>query len=109
MEVMLSSNNRERPQVTNSDPSPPHCLLLGHTNLFRVLRSNLGDTCSVRTIHGANVDQLRTWVSEKLDTTPTECEICCDVDDILEELPSENILDNLASVTSDFKEKNCDM
>ena len=63
----------------------------------------------MRTIHGANIDLLRSWIAEKLDRTPTECVIYCGLNDIIEELPSENILDNLGSLISDLKEKNCEM
>lgn len=54
-------------------PTPPHCLLLGDTNFRRVIRSDLDENCSVKTISKANMDLLRSWASEKLQTIPSEC------------------------------------
>ncbi|KAK3880647.1 hypothetical protein Pcinc_014890 [Petrolisthes cinctipes] len=51
LEQKLCPNSREQPQAPNNNQLPPHCLLLGDINLRRVLRSDLGENCSVRTIH----------------------------------------------------------
>ncbi|KAK3883022.1 hypothetical protein Pcinc_012629 [Petrolisthes cinctipes] len=48
LEQKLCPNSREQPQAPNNNPLPPHCLLLlGDINLRRVLRSDLGENCSV--------------------------------------------------------------
>ncbi|KAK3889699.1 hypothetical protein Pcinc_006265 [Petrolisthes cinctipes] len=109
LEQKLCPNSREQPQAPNNNPLPPHCLLLGDINLRRVLRSDLDENCSVRTIHGSNFDLLRSWISEKLNWTPTECVIYSGIHDIIDESPSENILDNLGSLISDLKDKNYEM
>lgn len=73
-----------------------YCFLLRDNNLRRALRSDLGDNSSVKTIYGFNFDLLRSWLTDKLNRTPTECVNYCGINDILCESPTENILDNLA-------------
>ena len=92
-------------------PSPPpnNCLLLGDTNLRQVLRSDLHDTCRVRTIPEANMDLLRSWVTEKLTKTPSDCVIYNGIYDLLEDKTPAIILDNLGALISDLKEKNTNM
>lgn len=106
----LEHENKSRPQDAASDATAStECLLLGDTNTQRVLRSDLGDKCRVKTIAHANIDLLRSWVTEKLQSAPSECVILGGVYDILEELPAEIILDHLGSLISDLKEKNSEM
>ena len=106
LEQQLSSTSRDhQPQLSSTTPSSPHCLLLGDANLRQALRSDLGNNCSVRTIHGANLDLLRSWVAEKLNRTVTACVIYCGFHNVLEKSTRENILDNLGSLISVLKEK----
>lgn len=63
---------------------PSKCLLLGDSNLQHIRKSDLADTCSVRTIARANLDLLRTWLNEKLQWTPSCCVIYCGLYDIVE-------------------------
>lgn len=90
-------------------PPPSSCLLLGDTNLRRVLRSDLQDSCRVRTIPEANMDLLRSWVAERLVKAPSECVIYNGTYDLLEDQTPEIILDNLGALISDLKEKNVNM
>lgn len=48
------------------------CLLLRDTNTRRVLRSDLDDNCVAKTITHANIDLLRSWITEKLRNVPSE-------------------------------------
>lgn len=91
-------------------PAPSDtCLLLGDSNLSAILRSDLHHNCRVRTIPGANLDLLRSWVNEKLQKSPSECIIYCGTADILEKHSSAAIFDNLGALISDMKEKNSTM
>ena len=79
--------------------------LLGDTNLSSILPSDLHHTCWVGTIPGANMDLLRSWVSEKMHKSPHKC----GTSDIIDEHSTDTILDNLGSLISDLKEKNSNM
>ena len=90
--------------------APPNkCLLLGDTNLTHVLPSDLQNNCWVRTIHGANMDLIRCWVTEKMSKIPSECIVYCGIQDIVDEKSPTIILDILGSLISDLKEKNANM
>ncbi|KAK8371952.1 hypothetical protein O3P69_016295 [Scylla paramamosain] len=53
----LEHENKSRPQDAASNATAStECLLLGDTNTQRVLRSDLGDKCIVKTIAHANID-----------------------------------------------------
>ncbi|KAK4313508.1 hypothetical protein Pmani_015143 [Petrolisthes manimaculis] len=108
LEQQANKSSRDVVDVTGP-PSPTHCLLLGDSNLRGVIRFDLADTCSVRTITEANMDLLRSWVSEKLTRSPSECMIYGGVCDILNKVDPETILDSLGSLISDLKEKNAEM
>lgn len=81
-------------------------LLLGDSNLRHILCSDLDKNCQIKTITGANMDLLRSWVNEKLTQTPSICVIYNGINDILEEELPATILDNLGSLISELKEKN---
>lgn len=68
------------------------CLLLGDTNTRRVVPSDLGDNCVVKTVSLVNIDILRSWVNEKLFSVPSEFVLLGGVHDILEESPPDMIL-----------------
>ena len=91
LEQQLNSTTTGRPQGMSSCSSTSHCLLLGDTNVRKIRSSDLGINCSVKTIHGANIDLLRSWINENLDQTPSECVIYCGFYDILDKLPNEYI------------------
>ena len=92
--------------ISAERPAPPStCLLLGDTNLSPILPSDLHHTCWVRTIHGANMDLLRSWVSEKMPKYPSDCIIYSGTSDIIDEHSPDTLLDNLGSLTSDLKKK----
>lgn len=96
--------------MTRSFTSPRvNSLLLGDANLRRVHRNDLANNCSIKTFHDANVDLLRSWVTEKMNQPPTTCVIYCGVNDIISETPSDKILDDLGSLISNLKEKLDDM
>lgn len=103
------TSNEEHRQLQTDAPPVPHCLLLGDSNLRRVLSSDLGDKCSVKTIYGANIDSIRRWIQDHFNKAPTECVLYCGISDVLEESPHEIILDNMGALVSDLKEKNCSM
>lgn len=109
LEQELHSNASSEQPVTRSPTSPLHCLLLGDSNLRRVSRSDLANNCSIKTIHDANIDLLRSWVTETMNQAPSVCVIYCGINDIIEESPSDKILDNLGSLTSVLKEKKPDI
>lgn len=69
----ITSGERQRHLQTDAPPSTTHCLLLGDSNLRRVLSSDLGENCSVKTIYNANIDLIRKRITEQLYKTPTEC------------------------------------
>ncbi|KAK3889541.1 hypothetical protein Pcinc_006513, partial [Petrolisthes cinctipes] len=60
LEQQANKSSRDCVNVAGP-PSPTHCLLLRDSNLRGVIRSDLADTCSVRTITEANMDLLRSW------------------------------------------------
>ena len=49
------------------------CLLLGDTNTRRVFSSDLDHNSIVKTVTHANIDLLRSWVTEQLQSVPSEC------------------------------------
>ena len=78
--------------ISAERPAPPStCLLLGDTSLSFILPSDLHHSCWVRTIPGANTDLLRSWVSEKMHKSPSECIIHCGTSDIIDEHSPETI------------------
>ena len=95
LEYLNTSNSERQSRVIMDAPPPSCCLLLGVTNIWRVLRSDIGENCSVKTIYGANIDLLRSWITEQLNRTPTPSILHCGINNILDESPHENILDNL--------------
>lgn len=103
-----NGNSGQRDEATNV-PSPSFSLMLGDTNLRRVLRSDLGDNCSVKTIVKANMALLSSWVSENLQAIPSQCILYGGLYDILDDKTPENILDCLGSLISDLKVKNSEM
>lgn len=107
--IELEQQRDDHHSSSTIQSAPNNCLLLGDTNLRRILRSDLQNNCWVRTIMGASVDLLRSWVTEKLSQIPSECVIYCGIYDILEEKSPVTILDNLGSLISDLKEKNSNM
>ncbi|KAK3890282.1 hypothetical protein Pcinc_005811 [Petrolisthes cinctipes] len=108
-ELEQGNGNSRQCEVATNVPTPSFCLLLGDTNFRRVLRSDLDDNCSVKTIVKANMDLLRSWASEKLQAIPSECILYGGLYDILAEKAPENILDCLGSLISDLKVKNSEM
>lgn len=74
-----------------------------------MLSSDLGDNCSVKTNNGANIDLIKRWITEQLHNIPTVCVLYCGINDILDESPHEIVLDNIGSLVSDLKERNCNM
>lgn len=100
-----SPPNMEQPETSSSISPRKHTLLLGDENLRRVHRNDMANHCSIKTLHGASVDFLRSWVTGKMNQAPTTCVIYCGVNDIINETPSDKILDDLGSLISDLKEK----
>ena len=103
-------NNDARPPSTRDEPvvsqqEEERYLLLGDTNLQRVLSSDL-DSCDVRTIRGANVDLLKCWVSEKLNWIPSKCFIYAGLYDLMNNMEPDCILDNITALVGELKEKN---
>ena len=90
---------------TSTTLTPPQCLLLGDTNLKHVRRSDLDDSCSVRTVTHANMDLLSSWVSEKLSWSPSHCVIYCGLYDVLNGKNFDSVFDNLGSLISNLKDK----
>ena len=105
-ELENQNNGQAVQQMLTSDVAPPHnCLLLSDTNTQRVRSSDLGENCSVKTIARANMDLLRSWVEQKMQTIPSECIINCGLYDIQNSVSPEHILDDLGSLISNLKEK----
>lgn len=92
-----------------SSMSSNGCLLLGDTNLRPILLSDLHNNCFVRTIHDANMDLIKSWVTHKLDRIPSECILYSGIHDVSEEYSPTTILDNLGSLISALKDKNNSM
>ncbi|KAK4321346.1 hypothetical protein Pmani_007827 [Petrolisthes manimaculis] len=108
LEQRCCGNDSHQPSVANS-MSSNSCLLLGDTNLRPILLSDLHDNCFVRTIHDANMDLIKSWVTHKLDRIPSECILYSGINDLLEEYSPTTILDNLGSLISALKDKNNSM
>ena len=108
LELQVKNQDSQQEAIDHVATSS-RCLLLGDSNVRRVLRSDLHENCSVKTVARANMDLLRCWVNEQLKATPGECEIYCGLYDILEGKTPENILDCLGSLVSDLKERNSNM
>lgn len=70
-----------------------------------MLRSDLGNNCTVRIINMSTSVKLRNWVAHKLTRFPSTYEINCGLYDILDDLTPEVIIDNVGSLISDLKEK----
>ncbi|KAK4327258.1 hypothetical protein Pmani_002262 [Petrolisthes manimaculis] len=70
LEQRCCGNDSHQPSVANS-MSSNSCLLLGDNNLRPILLSDLHDNCFVRTIHDANMDLIKSWVTHKLDRIPS--------------------------------------
>lgn len=90
---------------TTAVPEEKKSLLLGDSNLQLVRTSDL-ENCSIRTIKEADVDLLRCWVSEKLNWSPTTCYIYAGLYDLKNNMDPVSILDNIAALVGELKEKN---
>lgn len=88
-----------------SSSLPNSCLLLGDNNLQPVFRSDRHNNCWVRTIYDANMNLLRSWVTQKLNRIPSECVL---YNGIHESSPT-TTLDTLGSLISALKDKNSSM
>ena len=89
------------------DPSPPEkTLLLGDTNLSKILRSDLVDSCKIRTINEANIDLLRCWVNEKLNWNPVKAVLYCGMSDVIADRNVSDVIDGLGTLVASLKEKN---
>ncbi|KAK3852578.1 hypothetical protein Pcinc_040839 [Petrolisthes cinctipes] len=108
LEQRCCGSDNHQPSVANS-MSSNSCLLLGDTNLRPILLSDLHNNCFVRTIHEANMDLIKSWVTHKLDRIPSECILYSGINDLLEEYSPTTILDNLGSLISALKDKNNSM
>lgn len=99
---------RSGERCTHHITPAPHnsCLLLGDTNLRAIFNSDLDNSCTVKTIEGANMDLLRSWITDKLNKIPSTCIIYNGIYDILEGKSPATILDDLGCLISDLKEKN---
>ncbi|KAK4307059.1 hypothetical protein Pmani_021151 [Petrolisthes manimaculis] len=104
----LELKNKEENIKPDSLP-PNNCLLLGDSNTQHVLRSDLGNNCTVRTINMSTFVKLRNWVTHNLTRLPSTCVINCGLYDLLDDLTPEVILDNVGSLISDLKEKYSNM
>ena len=98
-------------QANANDPSPPTrtTLLLGDTNLSYIASSDLGQGCTIRTIKEANIDLMKSWITDKLDWIPARCILYGGIADILENTNPSKILDSIGMLISDLKTKNPDM
>lgn len=99
--------NSNTDKVRATHPSiPSKCLLIGDTNLRRMLKSDLKENCQIKTVKGSNIDMQRQWVHKFLKVIPTECIIYSGMYDILNNVSTDVILDNLGYLISDLKDKN---
>ena len=60
LELQLNSQNKQYEAEANI-ATPFGCLLIEDTNTWRILRSDLDDKCSVKTVPRVNMDLLRGW------------------------------------------------
>ena len=109
----LRTSRKRGDEMTENQPSdigqPTGTLLLGDANLSYITSSDLNNESSIRTISEANLDLLRSWVTEKLEWIPSRCIIYGGISDIQENNPPSDILDNLTILIGDLKSKNADM
>ena len=92
--------------LASSTSQPEGTLLLGDTNLSAVRASDLSNQCSVRTIKGANIDLIKTWISERLQWVPKCCILYCGLQDILDNSPPSDIFDKLDFLVMELKQVN---
>ena len=88
-------------------PREERSLLLRDTNLQRAMPSDV-ESCLIRTIRGAHVDLLRSWISEKLTWTPSKCFIYAGLYD-LNNLDPVSIIYQMTELVGELKEKNDSM
>ena len=85
-------------------------LLLGDACLTQVKSSDLDERCMVRTVPGANMDLMKSWVTDKLDYSLKECIVYCGAQDVLESNSRiEKILDDLGDLITELRNKNEDI
>lgn len=108
LEQRCCGSDNHQPLAANSTLSNS-CLLLEDTNLRPILLSDLHNNCRLRTIHDANMDMIKSWVTQKLDRIPSQCILYKCIHDILEGSAPTPILDNLGCLISALKDKNNSM
>lgn len=102
----VEPSTSQREETIPSPPPKERILLLGDTNLSCALASDMDSHCSIRTIRGANIDLVKCWVTEKLHWVPTKCILYCGLQDILNNVPTLDIFENLDSLVINLKEIN---
>ena len=97
--------NTRQPLVPAQDGG--NILLIGDSSIKEVKPSDLHKNVMIRTLPEANVDLLKSWITEKLDRSLKECIIYCGTQDLLDEdITLENVLDNLGTAVAELKERN---
>ena len=93
-----------------SASSAKKTLLIGDSCLKEVRATDLQDDVVVRTLPEANMELLKSWISEQLNHPLHECIIYCGTQDLLEEgnIPVK-ILDDLGGVIAELKSKSSDI
>lgn len=82
-------------------------LLLGDSNLLEILPSDLGADTLIRTLPGANLDLLKSWVTDKLNISLNECVIYCGFQDLVKgDTNLDFVFDSLGVLIAEIKAKN---
>ncbi|MEL6989196.1 MAG: hypothetical protein AAGK97_15395, partial [Bacteroidota bacterium] len=109
LETHHQLSNEEIKENGNSTSAPHRTLLLGDTNLTHVKTTDLGNDCNVRTIKDADINLLRSWISNQLNWIPDSCILFGGISDILDGKSPSEIVDDISLLVSDLKSKNPEM
>ncbi|XP_068221374.1 repetitive organellar protein-like [Palaemon carinicauda] len=106
LEVALRRKDKSHEEGGNVFPEK-NILLIGDSCLQGIKSEDLDDHVIVRTLQEANVDLIKSWITEKLSYPIKECIIYCGVQDVLDEdTTMEGITDCLGTLVAELKNKN---
>ena len=82
-------------------------LLVGDGYLKEVQSSDRSEETIVRTLPEADMDLLKSWVTEKMDFSIKSCVIYCGYQDLLKkDVDFENVFDDIGTIVAEIKRKN---
>ena len=103
-----NSTMRIPPSSVTPQPNEKCTLLLGDESFTVIQTSELKPTCKVRTLKGAEIEHIKSWVQNKLQFTPSNCIIYAGTLDICNSTP-EVVIDKFGTLVSELKNINENM